>query len=420
MSGDVDRRRFLEALVSMGAYSLGGCSSSDTKPAPAPTPEPVPLSKAPWTQTIGARAVRLRFETREEVAVPVKVTTEGGSLDLTPALTTRDISYVRDFIQGDPNYFPDEAGLHTLQEVVIDDLEPGVTYEYAIGAEGSVVGRFRAPPAVGTSCRVGWLADTSWPLSADSVAVLAAAEPDLFLHGGDLQYQSSPLDTWNGMIHAFEPLMSRALAHLVVGNHEFEDNDEIDQMYDRLYGGQGDENDTTRRYFAMSFGGVRWIGLDTETGDLATDAAQLSWLEQQLAAAASSGDIAQTVVAFHRPVYTLSKHFPSSTATRDLLHPLFAQYGVRLVMMGHAHCYERFLVDGIHYVVDGGGGSLLYDPNESLEEADMLRPGESDLRVAVDESRGATILEVGPDGSLSVERFSTDGAQTDAFDVSVS
>ena len=86
-------------------------------------------------------------------------------------------------------------------------------------------------------------------------------------------------------------------------------------------------------------------------------------------------------------------------------------------MMGHAHCYERFVVDGINYVVDGGGGSALYDPNESLEEADMVRPGESDLRVAVSETRGATVIDVGPDGELAVERTDIDGNVTETFTV---
>lgn len=415
----VKRRRFLEMLASVGTTGVVGCSSDPPKPKPTPDPPAIELSKSPWLQVVGPRAVRLRFETRIESAVPVLFGTDAGSEELTPTLTTREITYVRDFIEGDPIYFADEAGPHTIHELLLEDLEPGQTYVYSVGEDEAVAGTFRAPPNVGTASRVAWLADTSWPLSAEPTALVSGAAPDLFLHGGDLQYQANPLDTWNGMSQALAPVTSRAIAHMCVGNHEFEDGDEIDQMYDRLYGGQGEGNDGTRRYFALTYGGVRWIGLDTETGNLADDAAQLAWLEQELAAASSSGDIAQAVVAFHRPVYTLSKHFPNDTSTRDALHPLFVAHGVGLVMMGHAHCYERFVVDGINYVVDGGGGSALYDPNESLEEADMVRPGESDLRVAVSETRGATVIDVGADGGLAIERSDIDGNVTETFAVGV-
>jgi hypothetical protein len=72
---------------------------------------------------------------------------------------------------------------------------------------------------------------------------------------------------------------------------------------------------------------------------------------------------------------------------------------------------------GIHYVVDGGGGALLYDPNEDLGKADAERPGESALRVAVSESHGATVIDFEEDGSIAVERIDATGESTDAFAV---
>lgn len=374
------------------------------------------LSKAPWLQLVDGNVARLRFETRIAEALEVTLTASTGEATYTPELTTRDLTFERNFFEGDPEFFSDEAGAHTIQEVRLDALEPGEAYGYIIHADEPVEGSFVAPPPVGAASRIAWLSDTSWPFSRESIALVEAHAPDLLLHGGDLQYQTSPLDTWNGFAQSLANVTSRAFSHLCVGNHEFEDGDEIDQMYDRLYAGQG-EGVAAKRYFALTFGGVRWICLDTETGDLATDTDQLTWLEAELAAASSSGDILHTVVCFHRPVYTLSKHFPSNTATRDALHPLFVQHGVKLVMQGHAHCYERFVVDEINYVVDGGGGALLYDPNEDREAADAMRPGESDLRVAVSESYGATLFDVAEDGTIAVVRQDVDGNDTDAFTI---
>ncbi len=34
---------------------------------------------------------------------------------------------------------------------------------------------------------------------------------------------------------------------------------------------------------------------------------------------------------------------------------------MHVVFAGHAHCYDRFLQDGVHYVVTGGAGALPHD-----------------------------------------------------------
>lgn len=414
----MQRRHLLQAFTSLGAASLAGCSRD---PGPAPPSPPVTLTKAPWVQLVGPRAVRLRFETRVATAVPVVLSTADGDLSLTPELFTREISYERTAFEGSDDYYPDEAGSHTVQEVVVDDLEPGTLYNYRVAADEAVEGSFKAPPRPGESVRVGWLADTSWPFSKEAVSLLTTEPPDLFVHGGDLQYQTSPFDTWNGMSRSLAGVTSRALAHMIVGNHENEDNDELEQMYDRLFGGQGDPHGAGAsgglRYFAFTYGAMRWLCLDSETLGLGDDPAQLAWFEEALGAAASESDIQQIVVAFHRPVYSLSKHFSASTSARDAVHPLLLEHGVKLVLCGHAHCYERFLVDGVSYVVDGGGGALLYDPNEGLSEAERVRPGDVPLRVAVSETHGATRLTLAADGTLGLERRDTSGAVTDAFEL---
>jgi hypothetical protein len=38
----------------------------------------------------------------------------------------------------------------------------------------------------------------------------------------------------------------------------------------------------------------------------------------------------------------------------------FRAWGASVVYAGHDHDYERFLVEGVHYVVNGVGGNELY------------------------------------------------------------
>ena len=73
----------------------------------------------------------------------------------------------------------------------------------------------------------------------------------------------------------------------------------------------------------------------------------------------------------HRPLYTdLGKghhahdsldKYPES---RDMLDALFAEFKVDAVFSGHEHYYERRTVDGIFYIITGGGGAPIYDKEE--------------------------------------------------------
>ena len=49
---------------------------------------------------------------------------------------------------------------------------------------------------------------------------------------------------------------------------------------------------------------------------------------------------------------------------RQALHPLFERYGVDVVFNGHKHNYERNEVNGVTYIVTGGGGAPLYAMQE--------------------------------------------------------
>lgn len=396
--------------VLRGALGLGALTACRREAPPVLARAPIALSKHPYVQLVGARAARLRFETRVEEALGVRLERGGEIVEVEPTLSSADVSYERTHFEASDDFFPDYPGLHVVQEIVIDDLEPGELLGFEVLAASPSRGSFRAPPAAEAAVRLGFIADTSWPLSELPAQTLAGAAPDVIVHGGDLQYQASPFDSWSGMSHAFAPLTSRALVHMIVGNHESEDGGEIEQMYDRLYLGQGEGAPTTR-HFAFSYGGLRVICLDSETGSLAEPGdPQLEWLDLELTASAAAR---ATIVAFHRPVYTLSKHVPGSTTVRDALHQRFVDHGVKLVLSGHAHCYERFLVDGIPYVVDGGGGALLYDPDEGIAEAEMLRPGESALRVTAEESRGVTLIDLDEAGLLSLTRLDETGAVTE-------
>jgi hypothetical protein len=308
-------------------------------------------------------------------------------------------------------FLADEAGDYTVHEAIVDGLTPGEPVDWSIQTpdEGVVwEGSFRAPPGPGMPCRIGWLSDTMTPFSDGPVLALAAFAPELVLHGGDIQYRSQPSDTWSGASRTFEPLTDTAPMHFAIGNHEFEGSAEESSMFDRLYGGQGAAGQG--RYHAFSFGAVRVVMLDSETSGFVEGSPQLAFLDAELAAHA------HVIVGFHRPLFTLSKHAPSDLSARQLLHPRFVAHGgVKLVLSGHAHCYERWDVQGVIYVVDGGGGAAIYDPTERAESVELARPGETARQLVADGSHGATVIDVDASGAVTVQRVDVDGRLVDEF-----
>ena len=413
----MNRRAFLRLSASAAVLSTGligcgkngatgGISPSDSDPLPDPVDATV--TKGPWLTILAPGTVRLRFETLEDVPVPVVVHTDGFRADLVTESTTATVTWAWGWAQAPT--IEDLPGAYTVHDVIIEGIAPGATLVWEIRTTTPVSGSAHPNPLPSDSVTLAWVADTMYPTSETVAEPATAMVPDLVLHGGDMQYQSNPADTWNSFFGFMQPLMRSAPFHACIGNHEFDAPEEATELYDRLFSGQGD---TDARWHAVTYGPVHILMLDSESGDLAdVSSEQVAWADAELAAAASSGLI--PIVAFHRPTYSLSKHWRSDTTLRESVHALAIRHGVKLVLCGHVHGYERFVVDGIHYVTDGGGGALTYDLDEKRDEVEAARPGESELRVMAERTYGCTEIVV-DEGTVWVTRTNVDGEQTDGF-----
>jgi hypothetical protein len=108
------------------------------------------------------------------------------------------------------------------------------------------------------------------------------------------------------------------------------------------------------RYYDVDLGLVHLYALDSDAREpdgVASDSRQAQWLKQKLAASKACYD----VVYFHHPAYSTSDH----GSALEMRWP-FQKWGAEVVMAGHDHTYERLLVDGIPYFVNGLGGASKY------------------------------------------------------------
>lgn len=265
----------------------------------------------------------------------------------------------------------------------------------------------------------------------DVVNAYLLDNPELIVHTGDLAaafryplqvgaFNDSLVDVWNANIPIY----------FAVGNHDRDEYPEVDHdefssytnyidTHDQLnasYSQALDDADETIFYFSFDYENVHFIMLNNEWDwagdDLALYAPQLTWLLADLEASATTADF--TVVAFHRPAYSVSAgrsyRWAQAVSIRGTLHNYFVQYGVDLVFSGHDHFYYRALRDGIFYVTTGGGGAPLYDYDTATpdwQNGDVVYKEYHYCNVEITSS------------SFSVTTSKIDGTILDAFDSTI-
>lgn len=151
------------------------------------------------------------------------------------------------------------------------------------------------------------------------------------------------------------------------------------------------------RYYTWTEGPAQFFMLDSNQ---ASDPAQQQWLTTELQGSQSPVKVA----VFHHPPLTAGLHSPDEQVLTNWV-PLFEEYGVDLVLNGHSHAYEHSELNGVHYVVTGGGGAPVF-PCVS----DHVR-----LKTCL-AVHHFLMVEVGDD-SLAVQALDTSGRVVDHFEI---
>lgn len=169
-------------------------------------------------------------------------------------------------------------------------------------------------------------------------------------------YLFGPLEEAN--VGAKAPLM------LVRGNHDGPGN-----------GAVGSYSPTPP--YALTLGSVRLVVIDAELDT----ARQERWLRAELKSRASLA-AAFVVVATHIPPFVEwwepeawergEKEWGAFVRRKYV--PLFEAMGVDLVIGGHSHIYQRGALNGVHYLVVGGGGAALEDIRVVRQIGPVPRP----------------------------------------------
>lgn len=167
--------------------------------------------------------------------------------------------------------------------------------------------------------------------------------PDIIFNTGDLVGDGAEDSYWKTWFSTNQDILDHIPYFVAIGNHE-----ENAPLYFDIWHFPGNE-----QWYSIDYGNAHFICLSTETG---LNGVQRDWLEADLIDASHSAD--WIFVFFHRPPYSSGDH-GSYLPARNAWCSLFEDYGVDIVFNGHDHDYERSLVNGVYYIVTGGGGAPL-------------------------------------------------------------
>ncbi len=286
--------------------------------------------------------------------------------------------------------------------VTLRGLVPDSAYHYRV--DGGATGRFRTAPESGAAFTFAVIGDTGngGKHQMAVAGLLERVKPDLILHTGDVVYPSGEEKHYDKRFFApYRGVIGSVPLFPVLGNHDVQEDDGA--AFLKNFHPPRNNPRSIARYYSFDWSDAHFVALDSELyhEDAGGDAGeQRLWLEENLSATCKPWRFA----FLHRPLYSSSRHGGDQKIRADLA-PIFSRHGVHLVFSGHDHVYERTLpMDGVTYLVTGGGGKRLYKARNKGWTA------------ASASAHHATFVRVTRE-SLNLEAVKPDGTILDRLDI---
>ncbi|MEW5923840.1 MAG: metallophosphoesterase [Candidatus Zixiibacteriota bacterium] len=165
-------------------------------------------------------------------------------------------------------------------------------------------------------------------------------------HVGDLVNNGNLQSDWDIFNSIVSGMLAMSEFFPALGNHEYQS-----PLYFANFELPGNE-----QWYAVDRNRIHFIILNTCV-DISAGSEQYQWLLSDLAAIPENTLF--TAAVFHHPPYSTGQHAEDELGLREILVPLFGQYGFDIAFTGHDHDYERSYCGGIYYIVAGGGGAPL-------------------------------------------------------------
>lgn len=278
---------------------------------------------------------------KREAAMPGAVVQWGLSEDaleesVTPAVTEFGGDYI----------FEDTSGKEIRTtftfKAKIEGLLPDTTYHYRVGdgSEFTDTYSFTTAPEPGVRLPVefivlgdnrGFVYGLPSPVYPAIVSQVKAESFDFLLNTGDMVFVAAQSE-WDQFFQASTGLVEEKPWMVCQGNHDAATLDSFLRNH-YLPGPAG------RTYYSFDYANLHIISLDTEDDTLRDPATspQVQWLREDLEAT----DQEWIMAFFHKGTYNSSQNHGSLAVPQKAFVPLFNEFGVDVVFLGHDHIYDR-------------------------------------------------------------------------------
>ncbi len=205
------------------------------------------------------------------------------------------------------------------------------------------------------------------------VAKIAQVHPDALVLTGDVPYRGTFAADYDEYKLETKTWRDENLrVYPALGNHEFGGKGADDPLKD-WWAAFPEMKD--RRWYSVALGSRVYLMCLDSDADLTPGTPQRTWLEDQIAHLPKKVEFV-FLAMHHPPVADLQtkEHVdhnprPNEISLRDYLSKVAPQSHAQfIVTAGHIHNYERAEVDGVTYLVSGGGGAHPYEVERTAQD----------------------------------------------------
>jgi predicted phosphodiesterase len=275
-------------------------------------------------------------------------------------------------------------------------------YRVHAGATRTQRHAFHTMPPAGAVIRIGVYGDVrgGHAMHRQIVDRMLDEALDLVAVTGDMVLRGTDAADWQRFFAVTTDLLAQVPYYPVVGNHDLgwagaDGSGRPEHMLALPPGPQG--RPSGAYWYSRDVADVHLVFLDSNAYDRSE---QEAWLEADLAAARKHKARA-IIVMTHDGPYSRGEH-GGNVLARERYVPILARHRVDLVLSGHDHIYQRGEINGLRYMVSGGGGAPLYGIR--CGTAGRPKCTVEDGMVAVAREHHYAVVTVGKELELCVRR----------------
>ncbi|OQX89344.1 MAG: hypothetical protein B6D65_03675 [candidate division Zixibacteria bacterium 4484_93] len=246
----------------------------------------------------------------------------------------------------------------TIHEVTLRELLPETIYHYRIKTGESYSHDFHFKTAINPATAFMFVVAgdnrTDHDMWHATCVAMLSENPDITFNTGDVVTLGTVYSQWG--TEFFNPareLLYYVPMYISIGNHEADAH-----WYYDFVSYPAPENCYTFKYgnsFFIIFDANKDYYTDPDTNTY------YNWFLDAISSPEAQ-EATFRFVFFHQPPYSEGWDSPGYDGDHELrttIVPLMEEYNATICFNGHTHDYERGYLNGVHYIITGGGGASL-------------------------------------------------------------